>query len=223
MGVEAGVYLTITQEDVDSLIFVVPKPAEIPMGYTSELQTGKQPKLTHPWTHYWKGGRIKDLPIRLHMVAGLSPFIPNADILATKIQSLFDMALPSLKISQARRYLDPVLVQISANGRAWFQMKGLLQDITVNWGEPIDMDSGRPCSAEVNLVFVPTFTPPNQSLTATDALLPKRPFRFDKLYGIPKVPTARPVDKGGDKPSDWWESNIQQSVAIAVAWPGFGG
>ena len=154
---------------------------EVSDGYSNKLTPyGPIAHLTHPAGYKWEGGEVKDMQISLDIFAGVyeeDRHIDTADKVVTAVENLFSMALPQ-SVTQGIWYPPLVMIRIGAEGRWWFQRRGIVKDVGVKFMAPWDVSTGKPMRAQVEFTFAAHYADKSYKTVKSLSQLPNSPWRF---------------------------------------------
>lgn len=130
---------------------------------------------SHPAEFFWSGGQFKMLTFVLDIVVDeVGTTVSTPRELVDIVEKLINKALPKSSTAVNMTALPEIAVNVSIG--SWWARTGYIQDVTVEWRPPWDIDTGMPMAAQVRFSFLTDFVARegDKKLEATLTKLPRQ-------------------------------------------------
>lgn len=145
-------------------------------GYANKLE-GMEWQTTHPMYFWWTGGAFQPIPFVVTLFVDKESPINTSTILENTVRGVIGAALCPVAAGGSMFTLPQQAVTLYVGD--WWQRLGYLQDVSVDWKPPWDMENqGRAMIAVLHFTFMPDWLAKDTTNKAFDRLPTASSFKF---------------------------------------------
>jgi len=152
-------------------------------GYANRIE-GMEWQTTHPMYFWWTGGSFNPIPFTVTLFVNNEGDITTSAALVAVVESTVNAALCKSPAGGSMYTMPQQAVTLKVSD--WWQRTGYLQDMSVDWKPPWDLDNGgRPMVAVLHFTFISDWMAYDTTTKEFWKLPSRSNFHFDGTTGSP--------------------------------------